>query len=136
MGSHRKKIVYAYVVSDILHIGHLKHLERAKKYGYLIVGVLTDKATMEKKPRPIIPYYERKKIIQSLKFVDHVVAQSTYSPLPNVKRIKPDILMESTSHPEQPANEYVKQYGGRVIVSPYYLKQSSTAIKKKICSIS
>ena len=128
-----KKVVYTYVVADLFHIGHLKHLLRAKKLGdYLIVGVLTDKATMEKKPKPIILFNERKKLIKSLCCVDEVVKQDTYSPLSNIKKIKPDILMESDSHKEMPANEFVKSYGGKVIISPYYKKQSSTKIKQKI----
>lgn len=129
----RKKVVYAYVVADLLHIGHVKHLKRSKEQGdILIVGVLSDKATMEKKPKPILSLEERLEIIRSLKFVDKVVVQETYSPLDNVKKYQPDILMESDSHPDQPANEYVESYGGKVIISPYYNGQSSTAIKKKI----
>ncbi len=47
------KIVYSYVVADLIHIGHLHALENAKAIagedGILIAGILTDKATMEKK---------------------------------------------------------------------------------------
>jgi len=130
---NKKKVVYAYVVADILHIGHLKHLERAKKQGdHLIVGVLTDGATMEKKSKPIISFGERMKIISALKCVDEVVPQREYSPLTNVELLKPDVLMESEDHKEQPANDYVKSYGGEIIQSPYFKGQSSTAIKIKI----
>lgn len=129
----RKKIVYAYMVGDIIHIGHLKAIENAKRQGdYLIVGVLNDSATMEKKPRPIISFEERRKTIESLKCVDMVVAQFEYSPLTNVKKIKPDVLMESNSHAEQPANDFVKSYGGEVVITPYYELQSSTKIKEEI----
>ena len=128
-----KKVVYAYVCGDILHIGHLRHLKRAAAQGTkLIVGVLTDEAVMEKKPKPIIPFDERLETIEALIFVDLVVPQTAYSPLENVKKYKPDILMESTDHDEQPANEYVESYGGKVIQSPYYLSQSSTKIKEEI----
>jgi len=127
------KVVYAYVVGDIIHIGHIRHLQNAKGQGdYLIVGVLTDEATMEKKPAPIIPFPERLEVVRSLKMVDEAVPQTTYSPLGNIQRIRPDVLMESDSHPEQPANEFVRSYGGRVVVTPYYSSQSSTNIKAKI----
>ena len=129
----RKKKVYAYVVGDILHVGHLKHLERAKKAGdYLIVGVLTDEATMEKKPKPIISFGERMAMVKALECVDEVVEQHDYSPLSNIEEIKPDVLMESEDHKEQPANDFVKSYGGEVIQSPYYEGQSSSLIKQKI----
>jgi len=127
------KIGYAYVVADILHIGHLRHLENAKKYcDYLVVGVLTDQATIEKKPKPVILFKERLKTIASIKYVDMVVQQETYSPLENVKIIKPDVLMESSDHKNQPANKFVKSYGGIIVETPYYKLQSSTAIKRKI----
>ena len=126
-------IVYAYVCGDILHVGHLTALRNAKALGdSLIVGVLTDKAVMEHKPRPVIPFKDRLILVSALSFVDCVVAQDTYSPLGNVKGIKPDILMESDSHAKQPANDFVESYGGRVISMPYFPEESSTAIKEKI----
>jgi len=133
MGSNRKKIVYSYVVADLLHVGHLHFLEKAKKEGdYLIVGVLTDEATMEKKLKPIISFSERWALINALACVDEAIAQETYSPLANVNAIKPGILIESDSHQEQPANEFVESYCGKVVVLPYFDDQSSTKIKQKI----
>ena len=130
------KIVYAYVVADLLHVGHILALENAKNFGdKLIVGVLTDEATMEKKPKPLISFSERMKLIKALKCVDATVPQETYSPIPNIKKIKPDILMESSSHSKESLDEVeqiVKSWGGRVIVMPYYPEQSSTKIKKSI----
>ncbi|MBS3085524.1 adenylyltransferase/cytidyltransferase family protein [Candidatus Pacearchaeota archaeon] len=130
------KIVYAYVVADLLHMGHVLFLENAKTFagsdGKLIVGVLTDEATMEKKPKPTLPLSERMKLVQSLKCVDITVAQDTYSPLKNVMAIKPDILIESSSHSEMPANEYMISQGKKVVALPYYSAQSSSNIKESI----
>jgi len=126
-------IVYAYVCGDILHKGHIEHLKNCKALGdKLIVGVLTDAAIMEKKPRPTMNFDERFDLMRSLKWVDVVVAQNTYSPLGNVMALKPDILVEATDHKEQPANEYMESIGGRVLAMPYYPNHSSTAIKNKI----
>lgn len=131
--TRKSKVVYAYVVGDIIHIGHLKALENAKKQGdFLVVGVLTDEAVMEKKPKPIISFRERVATVQALKCVDRAVVQETYSPLENVKKLKPDVLMESDSHEDQPANNYVEEYGGKVVITPYYKLQSSTKIKQKV----
>lgn len=59
-------IGYAYVVADLFHVGHLKHLCACKGLcDKLIVGVLTDAATMEKKQRPIVPYEERLVIVDT-----------------------------------------------------------------------
>ena len=126
-------IVYTYVVADLLHTGHILYLKNAKALGdKLIVGVLTDEATMEKKPRPTIPFKERLQTVQSLKFVDCAVAQHEYSPVNNVRKINPDILVESNSHSVQPANAYMREIGGRVVSMPYYPETSSTEIKEKI----
>ena len=103
--------------------------------GKLIVGILTDEAVMEKKPKPILSFEQRIDLANAIKYVDVAVAQESYSPLPNVKRIKPDILMESTSHSEEAikeARDYMESIGGRVIVIPYYPSQSSTHIKNQI----
>ena len=127
---------YAYVVADLIHIGHLKHLRACKGLcDKLIVGVLTDGATMEKKDKPIISFGERLEIVKNLKFVDVVVKQETYSPFPNVKSLKPDILFESVSHSREAIEEamvVMSKIGNRLITMPYYAGQSSTAIKNKI----
>jgi cytidyltransferase-like protein len=125
--------VYVYMTGDILHTGHLEHLGNAKKYGRVVVGVLTDKAVMEKKPEPILSFKERIAIVGALKDVDEVMPQETYSPLDNVKKVKPDVLMETTDHAEMPANDYVKSYGGKVVITKVPKeRQSSSLIKKKI----
>jgi len=131
-----KIIVYAYVCGDIIHKGHLLHLKNAAALGnFLIVGVLTDRAVMEKKKKPIISFEERLEIVSSLKMVSMAVPQDTYSPHENVRALKPDILIESQSHDEELINksrECMEEIGGDVFVMPYFPEQSSTNIKKKI----
>ena len=134
------KIVYSYYVLDLIHKGHLLMMKNSKalagKDGKLIVGILTDEATTEKKPKPpILSFDERIDIARAIKYVDAAVPQETYSPIPNIKKIRPDILLESGSHSEKEikeTREVVESYGGRVVVMPYYPSQSSTNIKKRI----
>ena len=131
--SQNIKIAYSYLVADFLHLGHIGFLEKAKSYcDRLVVGILSDEATMEKKLKPIFGLAERIRIAEALACIDMVVVQYQYSPLENVKVIRPDILIESDSHKEMPANDYVKSYGGEVKIIPYLRCQSSTAIKKKV----
>jgi len=136
MKNKKPIIIYAYVCGDIIHWGHIRHFKKSKKYGdFLVVGVLTKSAIMEKKSEPILSLKERIKIIQSIKYVDLVVTQNTYSPIHNIKKITPDILMESTSHTDKAIKEsrkIMKSIGGKVIVLSYYPLQSSTDIKRKI----
>lgn len=73
-----KKIIgYTTGVFDMFHIGHLNILERAKaQCDYLIVGVSTDELVQhDKNKTPIIPYDERAKIVESIRYVDKVVPQ-------------------------------------------------------------
>jgi glycerol-3-phosphate cytidylyltransferase len=133
------KIVYSYYVLDLVHKGHLFMMKNAKALagddGKLIVGILTDEAVMEIKPKPIIPFEDRIELARSIKYVDLVVAQETYSPLPNVKQIRPDILCESSSHTQEAieeAREVMEALNGKVIVLPYFPSQSSTNIKNII----
>jgi phosphoenolpyruvate phosphomutase / 2-hydroxyethylphosphonate cytidylyltransferase len=137
------KIVYSYFVLDIIHKGHLMLMRNAKAIagedGKLIVGILTDEAVMEKKPKPLISFEDRMELAAAIKYVDVVVAQETYSPLQNVMRIRPDILIESSSHDErdiEKARKVMEKINGNVIVLPYFPGRSSTKIKKEISLIS
>ena len=133
------KIVYSYYVLDIVHRGHLAMLENSKAIagegGKLIVGILTDEAVMEKKHKPILSFDERFNLARAIRYVDVVVPQETYSPLLNLMSIKPDVLMESTSHNEadiEKVHDFMQSINGSVIVLPYYPSQSSTDIKRII----
>lgn len=130
------KVVYAYVVADLLHVGHIIALENAKALGdKLIVGVLTDEATMEKKPKPILSFSERLKLVNALNCVDLAVPQKRYVPDENILNLKPDILMESDSHSESDLKKtklIAEKLGIRIFKMPYYPEQSSTKIKNRI----
>ena len=73
------KIGYTTGVFDMFHIGHLNILRRAKELcDYLIVGVSTDELVKTYKHKtPIIPYEERKAIIEAIRYVDRVVPQTS-----------------------------------------------------------
>ena len=107
----------------------------SSKDGKLVVGILTDEAVMEKKPRPVLSFSERMELASAIKYVDLVVPQEVYSPIPNVLKIRPDILMESASHTDEAIEEARKimdKLGGRLITMPYYPAQSSSNIKSTI----
>lgn len=129
-------VVYAYVVGDILHKGHLEHLKNAKAMGdKLIVGVLTDEACEEKKPKPVMNFEERSDMVKALECVDCVVAQYQYLPFKNAVDLGVDVLAESTTHDYVTDAGYIerlKMAGIRVVIFPYYPGHSSTGIKEKI----
>lgn len=131
------KTVYAYVVADILHPGHTRHLRAARQLGdHLIVGILSTRAAMEKKPRPIMSFTHRMELIRALQCVDSVQEQYEYSPLENVKRLRPDILAESEDHK---GNDYLaellayaKVVGMKVVFLSYTRGISSSRYKDVI----
>jgi cytidyltransferase-like protein len=132
-------IVYSYYVLDLIHPGHILMMKNSKAIagpdGRLIVGILTDQAVKEKKKAAILNFSERLEVANAIKYIDLVVPQENYSPLQNIKQIKPDVLMESASHDENDiieVREFMKNIGGKVIMLPYYPFQSSSDIKAKI----
>jgi len=71
-------IGYTTGVFDLIHVGHVRRIQRAKSHcEYLIVGVSTDACAATYKRQPIIPFDQRVEIVQSLKYVDRVVPQET-----------------------------------------------------------
>jgi len=91
--------VLAFGSFDLLHPGHIFFLENAKKLGdYLIVCLTRDKIyQLQKKQPPIFNQYQRKKIIQSIKFVDEVILGDLDINKINsyniIRKIKPDIVV-------------------------------------------
>ena len=129
-----KGLVYAFVVADILHTGHLNLLREAKKLGnYLVVGILTDEA-INYKPKPVMPFEERRQIIESIKCVDLVVRQDSRDPTPNLKILHPQYLVHGDDWKEIPGSDYIKSIGGKAIKIPYfkYTRISSGEIKERI----
>lgn len=69
---YKKGLTYG--VFDLLHTGHIKLLQRARKLcKYLIVGVQEDEAVMKMKPKPILTTQERVELVESLGIADEVV---------------------------------------------------------------
>ena len=126
--------VYAFVVGDLLHLGHLKSLQQAKALGdYLIVGVLTDEATIAYKRKPVIPFEERIELVANLKCVDDVVEQESIDPTDNLRVLEPDIVVHGDDWDENfPGAEYMRSIGKRAIRTKYFAGQSTTKIIDKI----
>ena len=69
-----------------------------------------------------MPLSERMELAQAVKYNDVIVSQDTYSPINNIKRLKPDVVLESTSHSQElieKVTSCVESMKGRVIIIPY-----------------
>ena len=129
-------IVYVSLSLDIIHHGHMNLLENARKYGDIIVGLLTDKAIANNKRLPLLRYSEREKIAKNLVGVKSVVPQEEWDYSINIRKIKPDYFVhgddwkEMKSYREGVLNE-LNNYGGRLIEIPYTQGISSSKIVTK-----
>ena len=71
----KQKTVYIGLSADNLHHGHMRLLEKARKYGDIIIGLLTDEAIATYKRLPYLKYDQRKQILLNLKGVKKIVPQ-------------------------------------------------------------
>ena len=89
----KNKIVYVPLAVDLLHSAHISILKKAKKYGKVIVGLMTDKAISEYKQLPILDYNERYEILSGVKFIDKIVEQKNWDYTENINKYKPDFFI-------------------------------------------
>ena len=131
--------VYVGMAADIIHEGHINILEKASKYGKVIVGLLSDDAIKSYKRQPIISYNNRKRVIKSIKYVDKVVEQNTHSYVNNLNKIQPKYVVHGddwnsgvqSSVREDVINTLIK-WDGKLIEIPYTHGISTTDIINKI----
>ncbi len=120
------KKVYTCFTTDVIHGGHLNIISEAKKYGKVIVGVLSDKAKIQYDKFPIISFEERFEMIKSIDGIDEVVEQNNILYDEVLERIKPDYVIHGNNwskYPESVVRENVikklSEYGGQLIEVPY-----------------
>lgn len=119
---------------DMLHIGHMRYLIKAKASGdILVVGVDSDKAIkICKGPhRPIIPEGERLEMLSYQACVDFVTLLQDIDEQGNwqyelIKRIRPDIFIAEEESYSQVQIDEIKKFSGSVVVLPRQAKNTST----------
>ncbi|RMF92206.1 MAG: bifunctional D-glycero-beta-D-manno-heptose-7-phosphate kinase/D-glycero-beta-D-manno-heptose 1-phosphate adenylyltransferase HldE [Candidatus Schekmanbacteria bacterium] len=134
-----KKIVFTNGCFDILHMGHIYLLQKAKAFGdILIVAINTDSSIKRIKGenRPLISEGERAKILSALSCVDYVTFFDDDTPMNIIKKIKPDVLVKGGDYSknEVVGAEFVEKNGGRVELVKVVKGLSTTNIIKKILS--
>ncbi|MFA7578452.1 MAG: phosphoenolpyruvate mutase, partial [Candidatus Muiribacteriota bacterium] len=87
------KKVYLAMSADIIHNGHINIIKKASELGEVIVGVLTDEVISEYKRLPLLPYEQRKTIIENIKGVKEVISQTKLDYEENLRKIKPDYVV-------------------------------------------
>lgn len=136
-----KKVVFTNGVFDLMHLGHIDYLAKAKDCGnILIVGLNGDVSVkiLNKGPlRPIQDQESRSMVLASLHFVDYVVIFEEETPYELIKVVQPDVLVKGADYKvEQIAgHDIVLARGGEVKLIELVQGYSTTSIEKKIRGI-
>lgn len=116
----RRQVVMTTGCYDILHAGHVRHLERAKALGTkLIVAMNSDRSvrSLKGETRPINPENQRKAVLEALRSVDEVKVVD--DPMDLVRGVRPDVLAVGYGYTPDTiiGREFVESYGGRAVVT-------------------
>jgi FAD synthetase len=99
--------VMAQGVFDILHLGHVHYLQKAKELGdELVVVIASDKTVRERKHEPVTPQDMRREMVQAIKCVDEAVIGSEGDPYETVLKVEPDII--ALGHDQQHNEEKIR----------------------------
>ena len=133
----RKKIVFTNGCFDLLHVGHIRYLNQAKKLGdFLIIGLNSDKSVKEIKGenRPINSFKDRAILLTALNSVDLVIMFEEQTPENLIKDIIPDVLVKGGDYDIKDIVGYqtVIENGGQVKTLCFYDGYSSTNYINKI----
>jgi D-beta-D-heptose 7-phosphate kinase/D-beta-D-heptose 1-phosphate adenosyltransferase len=132
-----RKVVFTNGCFDILHLGHVSYLEKARRLGdALIVGVNSDASvTRLKGPgRPVQPEYDRTRILGAQACIDAVVLFDEDTPHDLIKALKPDVLCKGADYKRKQnvvGWEMVEKWGGRVELIELLEGRSTTSLIEK-----
>jgi len=106
---------------DLLHVGHIRYLEGAKREAdRLIVAINSDASVRALKgpSRPVLPESDRTELVAALRAVDYVVIFDEPTVAPLLELLKPDVHCKGTDYTVDtvPERETVRSYGGRIAI--------------------
>ncbi|MBT3237394.1 MAG: adenylyltransferase/cytidyltransferase family protein [Rhodospirillaceae bacterium] len=135
-----KKVVLCHGVYDLVHMGHVRHLEQAKKEGDVLIVTTTDDAHVNKGPgRPIFAEALRAEMLAALQYVDWVAINHTQTSEFVLDTIKPDVYVKGSDYenPEDDVTgniarerEAVEKHGGQMVFTRDITFSSSELINK------
>ena len=135
----KKKIVTTNGVFDILHIGHITYLQKARALGdVLIVGLNTDESVRKLKgpKRPIVSEKARAFCLAALECVDYVVIFNDPTPIPLLSLIEPDFHVKGGDYRGKEVKivekDLIERNGGKVVLLDLVRGYSTTKLIEKI----
>jgi D-beta-D-heptose 7-phosphate kinase/D-beta-D-heptose 1-phosphate adenosyltransferase len=132
-----ERLVFTNGCFDLLHPGHVRYLQEARKLGdRLVVAVNADEtvARLKGPGRPLTPLAERMEILAALASVDYVVAFDEETPFEIIEEIVPDVLVKGGDWTKENivGRERVEKDGGTVLSLPYAPGYSTSGILERI----
>ena len=125
------KTVYTCFCTDIIHAGHLNIINEAKKYGDVVVGIISDRAMVRFNRFSTISFEERVKLVEELPQVSKVITQDEIMYDSVIKELKPDYVIHGDNWCEEPlkairdnVESLLAEYGGKIIDVPYTFSES------------
>ena len=132
-----KKVVFTNGVFDILHIGHIRYLEKARAMGDILVVALNTDSSVKRlkgKHRPLVSQRERTELVASLDSVDYVTLFAEDTPLKTIVALHPDIIIKGGDYQlsEIVGMKEVKGWGGKVKRIPLVKGYSTTQFINRV----
>ncbi len=133
----KKSIVFTNGCFDILHVGHVRYLQAARKLGdVLVLGLNSDTSVQALKgpTRPINSQADRAEVLAGLEAVDHIVIFDEITAERVVAAVKPDIYAKGGDYlaEDLPEAKIVREYGGEVVLLPEVKGRSSSKMIERI----
>lgn len=137
---HGKKVVFTNGCFDLLHIGHVEYLRKAKTLGdLLVIGLNSDQSVKRLKgeTRPIVPQQERAAILAALDIIDYITVFDEDTPYALIAALKPDVLVKGADYtPDQiVGRDLVESNGGELRLIEFVNGKSTSALINKIQSL-
>lgn len=132
-----RTVVFTNGCFDLLHVGHIRYLARAKSEGdILVVGLNSDRSVRALKgpDRPIQRQEDRAEILAALKAVDYVVIFDEPTPIGLITAIKPAVLVKGEDWQEDDivGAKEVRSWGGRVVRATFSPGASTTGLIERM----
>ena len=133
------KTVYTCFATDVIHAGHINIINEAKKYGRVVVGCLSDKASIRYNRFPTVSEEQRIRIYGEIDGVDSVILQNDMFYEDVIESLHPDYVIHGDNWCRGPESsirarviELVSAYGGEVIDVPYTFNEEVRKVDMQI----
>lgn len=130
-------VVFTNGCFDLLHGGHIRLFQEAKKRGDVLIVALNTDASIRKlkgPSRPVFPLRERLEVLAAMADIDYLTWFSEETPRRTIAALLPDVLVKGGDWApgEVVGKAEVERAGGRVVIVPYLKGRSSTSIIRRI----